>query len=204
MQKSFENILSFTQAKDNCLFCQTPLRASLRNFMGLKKTGMPLLNQPIKYGRFNFLVKNSTPSYNVEANTVIDIVSNKLSLTISKTSTTSILDQHVAKMALDDLMPHIELACPNKNCKNHYYLSCSVFKIEKLSSTFWLINPLKLYIESFETNNFLVQNNWLREETNIYSLRNPDIQPIKISMLDFEELGKEKLLSRIHTLVNFS
>jgi len=203
LKKSFDNILEFTKLKEKCLFCRGPLRACLTNFIGYRKNGLPILNEPIENGRFVFFINHTTQNYDVQADVVIDAVNNKLILTLPEGSLTEELDQYVAIQAFDDLRPHIELSCINKFCKNQYYLSTSIFRIGNIFNNKWIISPPKLFLESFRTNSLLVQNDWLREETNIYFIANEDAEPIKVSLMDFEEMGSEKLLTRIQTYVVF-
>lgn len=185
------------------------MRAGLSNFIGVRKRGLPVLSVPIVDGRFVFQIKHTTESYDVRAEGVIDISTNALVLILPDDVPfdydTPSLDQHVIKQALDDLRPHVELYCPNKKCKYHYHLSSYIFDIKKHPQVnSWIIGPLKLFLESFKTGHLNVQNDWRRGETNIYSLTNEDAEPITYPIIDFEEMGKDKLLTRIQTLVTFS
>jgi hypothetical protein len=207
LQKSFENILEFTKVKEKCLFCETPLRACLTNFVGYKHGGIPILNEPIVKDRFSFLIRHTTPSLDIRADAVIDVSANILVLKLYDDSITERLDEYVAKQALDDMKPYIELYCPSKSCKNEYYISSYNLKINNSKATkgvCWIIEPLTLFLESFKTHSVLVQNDWIRQETNIYSIAHEDAKPIKVPFMDFEAMGKDKLLTRISTYVTFS
>lgn len=187
------------------MFCQSTLRACLTNFIGLKKNGLPVLNATIDVHRFGFEINHTTQSYDIKANGMIDIVSNRLVLTVPPDSPTPSIDQQVARQAFVDLKPHFELHCPNKRCKNRYSLTSYMLDIEKIPGFIaWSISPLKLFLESFRTNRYVVQNDWIKEDTNIYILNNEDADPIKTPFMDFEAMGKDKLLTRISTLVTFS
>lgn len=203
-QFDFPSILEFTKAKEKCLFCGIALRASLTNFIGVHKNGLPYLNVTIDRARFPFEIKHTTQSYDVRAQCVIDIVTNKMVLTVPDSNTPSI-DQQVAKQAFIELKPHIELHCPNQKCKNRYTLSSYILDAQKIPGTVaWQIPPLKLFLESFKTNKLVVQNDWIKRDTNIYSIANEDADPIKVPFMDFEAMGKDKLLNRVQTLVTFS
>jgi hypothetical protein len=181
------------------------MRAELSNFIGVRRKGLPILSVPVENGKFDFHIKHTTTTYDVSADGVIDIESNVLIFFLSTEADTPNLDQHVAKQAFDDLKPHVDLYCPNKKCKHHYHLSSYIFEIKRHPNlNVWIISPLKLFLESFKAGNLNVQNDWRKEETNIYSLINEDAEPIKFPIIDFEEMGKDKLLTRIQTLVTFS
>lgn len=205
MKKHFENILDFTKLKDKCLFCEFPMRAELSNFIGVRKKGLPILSAPVQNGKFNFHIKHTTSSYDVSADGIIDIESNVLIFFLSLEAETPNLDQHVVKQAFDDLKPHVDLYCPNKKCKHQYHLSSYIFEIKRHPVlNVWNIEPIKLFLEGFHAGNLNVQNDWRKEETNIYSLLNEEAEPIKFPIIDFQEMGKDKLLTRISTIVTFS
>jgi hypothetical protein len=210
LQKVFDNILDFTQIKETCLFCQQQLRPFLTNFTGFHKISLAILNASIASNRFSFPISHTTESYDIHANAAIDIVKNKLIITGSAGSPMSLLDQYVAKQALDDLRPYIQLTCHNKHCKYEYYLSSSILRIGMgnlmhNTNNGWTIEPIKLCYETFQTHNLVIQNDWSKEETLIYSINNEEAIPIKvIPIIDFNELGSEKLLQRIQTYVIYS
>jgi len=210
--KIFNTIWDFLQYKSQCPFCQENLHASLTNFVGVKKTFLPILNIPvaIKPYKFTFQIKHTTSSYDMKANGMIDTRTNALIFTVIPNSTdfdnlTLDIDRYVAKSAFDDLKPHFDLFCNNQSCPNRYYLSSSILQAEDVSLTkVWIISPLKLYLEGFETPNEVVQNDWLREETNIYSIIK-DADPVKFQpIIDFTSMSKEALLNRVLTIKNWS
>jgi hypothetical protein len=204
-QYDFPSILEFTKLKEKCLFCEHPLRACLTNFIGLHKNGLPYLNATIDQARFSFLINHTTETIDVKAQGVIDIVTNKLVLTVPPDSNTPSIDQQVARQAFIELKPHIELRCYNKKCKNRYTLSSYILDAQKIPGIVaWQIAPVKLFLETFNTNRLIVQNDWIKKDTNIYSIINEESDPIKVPFMDFEAMGKDKLLTRISTLVTFS
>lgn len=208
MQKIFDNILSFAHLKEKCLFCETSLRPYLTNFTGLRKDSLPVLNEYIDGAQFSFPLSHTTETYDIAADITLNVVQNKLMITVPNDTLTALLDQYVAKQALDDLRPYIDVACYNKHCKYEYYLSSSVLKItnDNKSAGYngWEIAPLGLIYESFQTDNLLIKNDWMKEETHIYSLNN-EVEPLKIMpLIDFTELGAEKLLTRIKTYAIYS
>jgi hypothetical protein len=208
LQRQFDTMFDFTKLKDKCLFCGGKLRVSLTNYIGSRYNGLPVLNATIESGRFVFNIKHTTQSYHVEANGVIDILNNKLVFDIPKGSDTPHIDERVAKQALDDLRPHIELSCDNRKCKSHYHLSSTTLDIKR--SNFndniftWVISPLKLFIEGFKTHNFDVQSDQLTGHTYIFSNTNENADPIIVPIIDFDTMGADKLLNRISTIATFS
>ncbi len=183
------------------------MQVSLTNFIGFRDKSIPILNERFDNGRFSFNINHTTESYDISARAVIDTTANILVLKLSDKSVTEHLDEYVAKQALDDLKPYIELYCPNKKCKYEYYLASYILKINHtfiLKDPCWLIEPPSLFLESFNTHSVVVQNDWIKGETNIYSIAHEDAKPIKVPIIDFEGMGKDKLLTRISTYVTFS
>jgi hypothetical protein len=198
LQKITDTIEQFINIKQKCIFCHKSLRPTLSNFIGVKKDSFPLLNE-IVINPIKFLLKQTTENYNIEANTNIDINLNTISFNIIQESPTVFIDQYIAKTAFLDLSPYIDLACHNKLCKKQYYLASNVLKIYESNNRNWQLQPLKLFIESFKVNNLLVQNDWIREETNIYSLTSNN--SIKIPFLDFTQ---DNLIHRVQMYATFN
>ena len=206
MQKLFDTILDFTKLRDKCLFCESPLHASLTNYINPREGGLlPVLSASINSGRVAFQIKHTTQSYDIKADGVIDITDNTLVFALPQDSEMPYLDQHVTKQAFTELRPHIQLACNNSKCKNKYALSSYNLNSVRLAHVnAWQILPLRLFLETFRAGNLLVRNDWLAEQTLIYSYLNEDADPMKVSFMDFNSMSKEKLLNRISTLVTFS
>jgi hypothetical protein len=207
LQKQFDSILDFTKLKSTCIFCQQSLRASLTNFVGLRKNGLPVLNVPLAGRRIRFRIKHTTESYDIEADATLDIVSNVVVFTLAQGSEMPYLDQRVASQAFIELKPYFDLHCSNKKCKNGYSLSTYyMLGLTKHSNTAssWSIPTPKLFLENFVTNKYVVQNDWTKETTTIYSRDNENMEPIRVPFMNFEEMGGDKLLNRIPTLVTFS
>ena len=204
VQNQFSSIYDFTKVKDKCLFCQHPLRISLTDFNNIYNGGLPVLNETIDKPRFKFSINHTTSNYDVQADGHMDIIHYKLFFTASAGSITPFIDQEVARRAFIDLKPHIELSCNYSKCKNNYSLTSSIFEIERIAgSAAWLIAPLKIFLEDCAINKVIVQSDWIKGDTHIYSLNNEKARPIKTTFIDFTEYGSEKLLRRIPMIVNF-
>jgi hypothetical protein len=201
----FKTILDFTKFKKNCVFCQTPLRASLTNFIGVRDSGIPIINSHLKDGTFDFVINHTTDSYSVEVDAVVEARSNIVLLTCKPTDTPSV-DEYIAIQVFDGLRPHIDMYCANKSCKMKYHLSSDYFKLVKVSNvkSAWEIKPISLFLEGFQTKTLFIQNDYSHSFTYIYSLKNENADPIKTSLIDFSSMDKEKLLNRIQLLVTFS
>lgn len=205
MHKHYSNILEFTKVKERCLFCQSSLRTVLTNFIGPRKSGIPIINAPVKDDKFIFDIKHTTETYSIEARGTIDITTNVLTFDNSRSTETPNADQLLAWQAFQDLKPHVELYCPNRECKVKYNLCSDVLVTrQKAYAIGWKMAPLKLYLECFKTNKLNVQNDCFQNMTFIYSITNEDADPISVPMLDFEKMGKDKLLTRVQTLVVWS
>lgn len=206
MQKTFNFIDDFVKVKERCFFCQTPLRVILTNFIGVHKDGIPIINSHLNGNQFRFDISQTSATFEVKAKVVIDIETSALIFeNVNFRTSTPALDQYVVKQVFEDLKPHVELYCSNKKCKTKYHLCSDVFKLARLSSVdAWMVKPFKLFLESFRSDNLNVQNDWLRKVTNIYSLKNTEADPIVVPIIDFEDMGKDKLLTRIKTIAVFS
>jgi len=208
LQTYFDNILEFSKIKDKCIFCDHSLNCELTSFNDLKESVIPSLNVPIKNNSFSFRINHTTENYDIKADIIIDIISNKIKISIPEYLMTSLLDKYVAINALHDMKPCINVYCNNKLCKNKYSIVSHILDIRSyenyLFGTDWEVMPIKLYLEFFKTNKFLVQNNWIIRDTSIFSLQNTNSIPIKIEMLDFEAMGPLKLLQRVNTIIVFS
>ena len=207
MKKQFDKILDFTKVKEKCFFCNGALRPRLVNFLGLRKSGLPIINSAMENNRFTFTIKHTTENYDIEAEGRIDARTNGLVFLPADNSETPFLDQQVIKQVFDDLWPHIELYCCNKQCKYHYYLASyklETFKLNNINAFMVGPGPVKLFIEQFQTGNSIVINDWMREKTSIYSSTNEDADPLITPLIDFEEMGCDKLLTRIGTIVTYS
>jgi|ERR1035437_1143688 hypothetical protein len=205
LQKEFDSIMEFINVKKKCIFCNSTLRACLTNYVGRKRSNLPIIKSHIVAGKFRFNITHTTENYDIKANYIVDEWTNRVIITVAEDSETPSIDQHTAKSALDDLSPYIELYCSNKLCKHQYYLASYQLNIDFLpyDGDLWIVVNPKLYVESFKTKTLLIQNDWIREETNIYSLDNEDVKPIKFPMIDFESLGNN-LIQRVQTIAVFS
>lgn len=205
MPQLFPNIVDFIKVREKCFFCGAKLRCRLSNFIGIRESGMPLLNSPLEEGRFIFDIAYTSPSCAVEALGTIDIQNNKLVFDIKGAGEweTPAMDNMVAKEAFIDLRPHIQLYCPKRKCPFQYTVASNIFRAGQIKGG-WLILPFKLYYESFVSGKLWVQNDYVSSHTNIFSIMNEEADPIVVPLLDFEMMGKEKLLTRIKTLVVFS
>jgi hypothetical protein len=193
------------------------MRAILSNFLGLRNTGMPLLNCPIKNDKIHFTVNHTTDNMDVKATGTIDITDNSLVLNGTTSEHDRILliedegrrhlflygERYFAQQAFESLSPHIELSCSNKKCKFNYYLSGDIIQCH-LDPLGWRVKPFLLFQETFSTETLWVQNNWIYNETYIYPLDKHNAEPLKVPLMDFEAMDKQKLLTRIATLVVFS
>jgi hypothetical protein len=200
MKRYFENIEDFINAKDRCIFCQSPLKPVLTNFTGHEK-GIPIISSALRNNNFVFRIKHDSPSMNIHAVGTINIRSNDIDFCLVPNhpfGTFAMLHQTVE--AFEGLSPHVELRCSNKKCKKNYYISSSIFKVISERK----IRSFLLYMECFNMDNLWVQNDWISNHTYIYSENNVDAEPLKIPFINFESMDSCKLMSRIKTIVTFS
>lgn len=210
MQKQFDSILDFVGLRDRCLFCDRPLRVSLTNYLNPRENGLlPMLDSDLfENNKFFFRIKHTTENYDIKADGTLDIVNNILSFKEALGSHTPAIDQYMAQQAFTGMQPYIALSCNNYSCKNRYSLSSYSLSVMEsypnVPAHQWIISPLKLFLESFRVGHLIVQNNWISQTTHIHSFINENTVPLKVPFMDFESMDKEKLLTRVKTLVTFS
>jgi hypothetical protein len=202
----FESILEFTKFKSECVFCKTPLRIHLTNFIGLRDTGIPIVKSPLENGRFEFKIEHTTPSFKINADVFIDISKNVIMFNNFTNGELPSIDEHVVKQTFEEYRPYVELYCPSKKCGLNYHVQGYWFKLRKVhpAAGHWLIEPFALHLEGVRVKNYVVHNYSQNKETYIYSRNNEDAQPLLIPMVDFSTMSKDKLITRIQTLVTFS
>jgi len=207
MQGTFQSIADFLKIKDQCVFCKSKMKNTLTNFT-LGPDNIPLINAKSLDDRFLFEIGYVTGSYTLAASTSVDINTNILNFNL----TTPValngygIEYMMAKTVFENHKPHIELYCPNKKCKMKYGIQSDVFRIDRLDDSLsrFKIRPFILYMESFVLDKLWVQNDWINTCTYIYAQNNLNIEPIKVDLLNLEEMGKEKIINRVRTLVTFS
>lgn len=219
-----KTIQQFIKIRETCIFCHSSMRTVLSSFLGLRNSGMPLLNSPVKDNKIDFIINETTEKSAIKAVGTIDISNNNLLFKAEASEHDKILliedesrrdlllytEETFAKQAFENLSPHIEIYCSNKKCKFNYYLSGDIVRcsatLGKLSDVIkWKIKPFLLYQETFATETLWVQNDWIHLYTNIYPLHGSShADPIKVPLMDFKMIDKQKLLNRIKTLVVFT
>jgi F0F1-type ATP synthase epsilon subunit len=96
------------------------MRAILSNFLGLRNTGMPLLNSPIKDDKITFIIDQTTENSAIKAKGIIDVTNNNLTLIAKSPEHDQLLqiqddhrrdlflhgEQFFAQQAFESLSPH--------------------------------------------------------------------------------------------------
>jgi hypothetical protein len=206
MSDLFPNITDFVRCKEKCFFCDSKLECRLTNFIGLDKGGVPLINAPLKDGKFTFNFSRTTPTYTVKAEGIIDIRTNAMVFTVEPVETTEempYVDNLVAKAAFLDLRPHVQLYCSYKKCSHQYTIAGNTLRAEQIRHG-WLVLPFQLYYESFVEGKLWIQNDYIHGSTYIYSRVKKEANPLVVPLMDFENMGKKKVLIRIKTYATFS
>ena len=206
MIDKFESILEFSKLRQECVFCKTPLRVHLTNFIGLTETGMALIKVPLKDGKFEFKIEHTTPSFKINSDVFIEANKNVLIFSNFTNGELPSIDEHLVKQTFEDYRPHVELYCPSKKCGLNYHLWSQLIKLKKVHPVagMWSIEPFGLILEGARVKNYVVHNDWDKNKTFIYSRNNENAKPIQSTLVDFTTLDKEKLITRIQTIVTFS
>jgi len=202
----FETIADFVKCKETCVFCKTPLRTTITNYVGVSGQGIPIINAPLKNDRFEFKIKHTTPDFEAKADVFILIGQNALFFDNFTNGEFPSIDEHLIKRVFEDYGPHFELYCPSKQCGLGYFIATWPIKLKKTHPVagMWYIEPFGMFTENVKIGNYVVANNWDTKQSCIYSRKNIDANPIKVPMVDFSATTKEKLITRIKTLVTFS
>lgn len=206
MLDKFESIAEFTKLRQECVFCKTPLRVHLTNFIGLNDTGIAIIDAPLKDGRFEFKIEHTTPSFKINANVFIDVKVNTVIFDNFTNGELPSIDEHVVAQTFQGYRPHVELYCPSKKCGLSYHLWGQSIRLKKVHPVIgmWHVEPFGLILEGARVKNYVVHNDWHNNKTLIYSRNNEEAKPIQTTLVDFTTMDKQKLITRIQTLVTFS
>lgn len=202
----FKSIAEFTKLRQECVFCKTPLRVHLTNFVGLTDAGLAVINAPLKDDRFDFKIEHTTPSFKINANVFIDTSTNTLIFDNFTNGELPSIDEYVVKQTFEDYRPHVELYCPSKKCGLNYHLVGQSIRLVKVHPVagMWTIQPFGLSIEGARVKNYVIHNDWYNKKSLIYSRNNEEAKPIQVALVDFTTMDKQKLITRIQTIVTFS
>jgi hypothetical protein len=207
MKCYFDSIEDFFKIKESCVFCGGKLEIIFINF-SRSSNDVPIIKSKEKDGKFQFHMKHTTPGFELEANVEIDIRTNlvKFDLLNKEDRSTEILDCFLVQETFENLGPHIELYCPSRSCGLNYCISSDNFRCDSVPNepSVWKIRSVRLYMESFVVDNLWVQNDWIFNSTNIYLRDNANTEPLRTKIMNLEGMGRDKIITRIKTLVTFS
>jgi hypothetical protein len=97
---------------------------------------------------------------------------------------------------------HIEIYC---DCKSNYYLSSFAFDyIPTKSKSIYNIKVPDLLMESFSLDPYWIQNHYVNNYTSIFSLEDPEIKPIRLSLLNFDLMSPEQIINTVKLCVSFA
>ena len=206
MKELFTYINEFVRLKNSCVFCNAKLKIKLTNYVITENIPI-LMSSPVD-GKFIFNLHYTNGSFELQTNSTIDMTTNNINFNIimPEHNKHDYSDHDHVIEIFEDMKPHIELYSPNRFCKMKYslksqFLRCNNIHYGKLFDC--IIRPFKLYVESFVVGNLLIHNDWNNNISNIYSRTNTT-EPIKVSLIDLQSMSKEKVMTRVKTLVNFS
>jgi hypothetical protein len=200
MQRICTSIDEFSKIRENCVFCHTKLKPTITNF--IIGSTIPVIRAKLKNDEWMFVMLCTNESFSITVNVSINSHTNELQFLINAPDTE---DYEKAKGVLNDYMPHMKLACPNKKCKMKYSIQSDVFRLDPTPDpSTYKIRPIILYMESFYLDRLWIQNEWLKNRMFIYSQTNINADSIKADLLNLEDMGQDKIVNRIRTLVTFS
>lgn len=191
----FPTIKDFINSQKECIFCHYSLSPILTNFLGVHR-GLKIsdLNSVLTGELFMFKVEIQSSSKKLIEDCSINISTNEL-----------ISSNIIRASDLRCLGPHVELQCRNKQCKYNYYVSSSILSFKLLEDeSKRYVNQIIIDMECFNIPKLWIQNDRISNLTRIFSTKEPDIPPIEIPLILFDEIEKDKLINKIKTVVNFS
>lgn len=210
MRGPFTSIKDFINIQEECVFCNRKLKCVLSSFNSGPRS-LPIFNYYIKDDKFQFDFKHTNATWQVNAQISIDTKYNQMTLhliePLQHELSTESVDHLIAQKVFEDIYPYVEIYCPNRKCKMKYTLYSDLFKFDRLDDNIFTfkIKPFFLYMETFEIDNLWIQNDWLVHSLNIYSKNKTGVLPIQYSeVLNLKEMGKDKIITRIKTLVTYS
>jgi hypothetical protein len=182
------------------------MRVHLTNYIGVTATGIPIINAPLDKNKFGFNIEHTTPEFQIKANVAIDAANNSLLFTNYTNGELPAIDEYLVKQAFEDYSPHIEIYCASKKCGIGYHVAGQWMKLTKTISVkgAWVIDPFGMFVEAVKIKNYVVHNDHQDKMTWIYSRINPHAEPIVVPLVDFSTMDKNKLITRIQTIVTFS
>lgn len=201
----FEKMADFINIRKKCIFCQTPLRVNFANYLGVRMNGMPVISAPLEDGLFKFQFNHTTADFSIKADITIQPTTNIVILDNFGDDTPNI-NVSLVKRVLEEHSPLIEIYCASKSCKTKYHIlsePLKMIKVTKVSKAYQIL-PFKMFLEGFKVKNLMVHNWHDSPDTRIYSTKNEDAEPLRVPRIDFESMSKERLFTRIQTLVTFS
>lgn len=207
MKCYFENIEEFSKIRYRCVFCGAKLKVIFINF-SRSSQHVPIIKSKEKEGKFEFHMTHTIPGLTLESDVEIDVKTNivRFDSPSRKDRSTKSLDYYYIEQTFENLGPHVELYCSSKSCGLNYCISSDHFKCESIEDdpSSWRIRNVRLYMESFVVDKLWVQNDFIFNSTNIYPQANPDCDPIRAKLINLEGMSKDKIITRIKTLVTFS
>lgn len=182
------------------------MRVDLTNFVGITSGGIPVIKAPLKNTQFEFTLDHTTPDFRIKADVVVSAENNVLLFSNYTSGELPAIDEYLVRQTFEDYRPRIELYCPSKKCGLSYHVLSEWMRLIKIPSVqgAWSIQPFGLMLEGVRIKNYVVHNDWHDKTTYIYSRNNQDAKPIESPLIDFSTTDKNRLVTRIQTLVTFS
>jgi len=188
----FNTIKDFIKIKEKCPFCKINLTPILTDYNGGKY--LPRVNSKLTNDNFIFNFEYYSRTFNVQTKVIVNIIDN--SVYFKEANSYDVVD------LFESIVPYIQLSCENKLCKMKYYCASSIFHFILDNDNKITISPICFMAESCSNNNLCVYSYPADNISHIFTKKCST--PIQTQYLDFELYGKEKLLSRVKTLIVFS
>lgn len=211
---SFISIKQFSQHKRNCLICNSPLELVITNWGTNKFMNNEIVHSFVVNEQLQFSFTYKTFSCTYQSTASIDINTGILTLFNIKDIKTI---QYIVSM-LNDYYAHVELQCNNSKCNSCYCLTTSPLKFHLPSSeeSNIFLYPFNIKEESFyikDNHNLWIENNFIKNNLSI-KIMNSTISSTLNSLntkkiilpylIDFNNLSKEKIVSKINTIILYS
>lgn len=193
--------------RENCVFCNSKLKTILTSSLSFSSW---LSSLRVKYqnNEFNFKLKYNSATIDLTADARIDAVNNFLFFDkLLQSPYPEEKLQQQAAWVFNSIAAHTESFCPSRRCGLNYYFSSNFFTLVDnfdAKTNQYTIAPVFLDRECINIKGFWVQNDLVKNKTNIYYTNDTSSEPITIDLINFDNLTKDKIINKIKMVVTFS
>lgn len=214
--QNFTSIKDFFGVKTKCIFCSNSLELVLTNWNNIHN--IDIINSSLKDNKIEFMFTHTTYKCSYQSKAFIDL--NKNSLILSNIKSISAIEKVI--IIINNYKLQLELQCNNSKCNASYYIRSTPLKFfisENDTDSNILLYPFHLMAESFliYDKNLRVYNDYFNNHcsiitiskskfnaTNVINIINNFNKIIIPKAMNFDNLSKDSILSKINTIILYS